>query len=231
MKWRAVIQDLLRRKGYELTRYPLPSFFSRHEFDVVLDVGANIGQYASEIRRSGYSRSIVSFEPLNGAFAALSRSASNDPHWVVQNYALGKDDSEQPINVSGNLASSSLRSMLPLHVAAAPEAAVIGTESIKVKRLDGVFNHFCNSGDRVLLKIDTQGFERDVLEGATNSILDISALQIELSLVALYHGEALIEEIVGFVRDLGFVPFWFTHGLKDPATQQLLQIDGLFIRE
>ena len=78
--------------------------------------------------------------------------------------------------------------------------------------------------------MDTQGFELEVLLGATESLQKIAALQLEISLLPLYEGAPLIEDIVSHVRAAGFVPFWFLPGFWNPKTHQQLQLDGLFVR-
>ncbi len=225
------ILRFLRRRGYELTRFPIKQFMNQYRFDVVIDVGANVGQFACELRDEvGYSGRIVSFEPLSSAFAILNRKVERDPEWHAINVALGSEAGRSTIHVTGNSASSSLLEMLPKHVEAAPHAAVVSTESVEVRRMDDLFGEIVHDDERALLKIDAQGFELEVLKGASRSLERISGILIELNLGALYAGAPLAEEVMAQLRQSGFEPFWFVPGFRDPRTQQLLQMDGYFVR-
>ncbi len=230
MRLREMIGALLRKNGYALVRFPIMRMLRQIDINVVLDVGANSGQYALELRGSGYTGKIISFEPMAEAYAQLEAHAARDPKWHTVNVALGADDDTATLNIAGNSASSSLLDMLPAHVRAAPQTAYVRTEEIRIRPLDAVYSEFCGDGDRVLLKCDTQGYEREVLQGAAHAIRKIDGLDFELSLVPLYENGPLAEEMISLVRSLGFVPYWINHGFRDPSTQQLLQIDGLFVR-
>ncbi|MGH8612521.1 MAG: FkbM family methyltransferase [Gammaproteobacteria bacterium] len=230
MDWRGMLQGSLRRQGYELVRYPIMRFLAQYKINVVLDVGANRGQYAQELRRLGYDKRIVSFEPLSSAFSQLTEKADNDPDWTPVQLAVGSKEHHASLHIAGNSASSSLLDMLPRHTEVAPETAYVGQETVTVKRLDSVFSDYCHCSDKVLLKIDTQGYESEVLQGAAAVLPRIAGLEIEMSLVPLYENEVLAEGLLSCVRKHGFVPFWFNHGFKDPSNQQLLQVNGLFFK-
>ena len=69
-----------------LTNHPLSSRILRgalelHGITVVLDVGANEGQYGVQLRRSGYGGRIVSFEPGSEAHASVTACAAADEKW------------------------------------------------------------------------------------------------------------------------------------------------------
>ncbi len=226
-----MIHKFLNKKGYEIIQYPILDFFSRCAFDVILDVGANTGEFGCELRRRfSYRSKIVSFEPLTSAFQQLQKTALKDKDWTACNYALGSSDGSFPINVANNSVSSSFLSMLPRHTEAAPHSHTVNVEEAQVKRLDSIFNNFCNGTESILLKIDTQGFELEVLKGAEGSLYRIKAIQLELNLTPLYENAPLAEEVISYLRSHGFSPFWFTNGFRDPGTSQLLQMDGYFLR-
>ena len=95
--------------------------------------------------------------------------------------------------------------------------------------LDSLFPDLVTDGDRVLLKLDVQGYERSVLEGAGVSLPRIQAAQLELSLVSLYDGEALFHEMLEIMRGHGFTLMSVEPTMVD-QTGQMLQIDGYFGR-
>ena len=136
----------------------------------------------------------------------------------------------QGINVAGNSFSSSLLEMLPAHVASAPDSAYTGTQLVEVKTLDSIFDDMCAEGEQVYLKIDTQGCESKVLAGAKGVLDRIATIRLEMSLVPLYAGELLLEDMVRLLRELGYSPIAIEPGFFDPATGRLLQADGVFHR-
>jgi len=228
----------LRKWGYVVSRYdfrldPLAvrkQLFETRGVNLVYDIGANAGQFALELRRSGYRGRIISFEPLQSAFGKLSEAAKSDPLWETRDYALGHEESTAEINVAENSWSSSLLGILPAHVSAAPRSAYVGTQPVKVRTLDSVFFTDCKPEDHTFVKIDTQGFTKRVLEGSEKSLASVRGLQIEMSLVQLYEGEPLIDELVSFLRGRGFTLVYVFPEFFDERTGQQLQVNGLFFR-
>ncbi len=201
-----------------------------HDLDAILDVGANVGQFAISVRRAGFAGRIVSCEPLSGAFAELARRASDDPSWDVVNAAVGSEVGETEINVSANSYSSSLLPMTDAHLSGAPESAYVATERIELTTVPAVVDKFGLKPERTLLKIDTQGYEAEVLAGAGELLRDFGALQLEVSFVELYEGQQLAEESVQLLRDHGFRLQSIEPGFSDP-TGRLLQCDVLVVRD
>lgn len=200
--------------------------------NVVLDVGANSGQFGTALRRAGYTGRIVSFEPLSGPFAVLQRKAAADQLWDCRQCALGDADQTITINVAGNAgASSSVLPMLKSHQDAFPPANYVGTEQVPINRLDSVAAEFLEPADVLFLKIDVQGFERQVLAGGMQTVNDrCVGMQLELSFIPLYQGDMLIHEAVGLVYSLGFRLTGLLPGFTDPRNGRMLQADGIFFR-
>ena len=192
------LRKLLWKAGYDLTRFDAAShylarrklLFRSLAIDTVLDVGANAGQYARQLRGDlGYQGRILSFEPLESAFALLERRTARDAKWKAFKLALGENNSADEINVAGNSVSSSLLDMLPSHERSAPESRYVSRQPVQVRTLDSMYDDVCAPTDNVYLKIDTQGFESKVLKGAERWLGRIRAVQMEMSLVPLYSGE------------------------------------------
>jgi FkbM family methyltransferase len=203
----------------------------RFEIDLILDVGANIGQFAREIRAFGYAGRIVSFEPLADAHRSLAEAASNDGAWQVHpRCAIGDRDGEIAINVSANSVSSSLLPMTDAHVGAAGASAYVGRETVPLKRLDGAAGSYLESAVHPFLKIDTQGFEWQVLDGAALSLPRLRGVLCELSLVELYEGQRLWREVVERLENAGFTLWNLQPGFADPRDGRTLQIDAVFFR-
>lgn len=233
------LRKLLWKVGYDISRFtPTSHPLSRrrqilesYQIDTVLDIGANSGQFAKQMRDDiHFTGHILSFEPVSTAFQLLKANAKDDPAWEVYNYAIGDTEEKCEINIAGNSYSSSLLNMLPSHIRSAPESQYIGKEMIDIKTIDSLFDDLCKSSKNVYMKIDTQGFESKVLKGAENSLAHIDTVQMEMSLVPLYDGELLANEMGSFMGQKGYTLIAIENGFSDPATGQLLQIDGIFHR-
>jgi len=232
------VRNFLKQRGLDIVFYPSDSksrmikLLSNYNINIVFDVGANIGQYAIELRNLGYKSKIHSFEPLSIAFEKLKKNSGSDPMWTVHNYALGDKNYKSEINIAGNFnsTSSSLLDMLPYHEEVAPKSKYIGTEEIDVKSIDSIFDDFCNPDDNIYLKIDTQGYEKNVLDGAINSLKRISTIQLEMSIMPLYKDELLFNEMYEVLFKKGYRMVSLESGVPDATTGQLLQVDGIFHR-
>lgn len=201
----------------------------KHGVDVVLDVGAARGGYATELREFGYTGRIVSFEPLDAAHRDLVAATAGDAGWTTRNVALGAEAGSLEINVASNSDSSSLLPMSASHRDAEPDISYIGTETITVARLDDVAPDVLQDTSRPFLKIDTQGFERSVLAGGEQTLARCVGLQLELSFVTLYEGGMLVDEALSFAYDHGFRLVGMDQGFADPGGA-VLQADGVFFR-
>ncbi len=197
--------------------------------DLILDVGANAGQYGLELRGHGYAGRIVSFEPLHAAYADLSRTAARDPRWETREYGLGDFDGARPIHVAANSASSSLLDVLPLIDQAAPEARYVGTETVTIRRLDDVVAGLLPDTVKAYLKVDVQGAEGAVLAGGMDTLQRLSAVQLEMSLFPLYSGAPSYRELIDIMERQGFSLAGLEPGLADASDGRLLQVDGLFV--
>lgn len=227
------IKQVFRSFGLEISRrQTVPSPLLYHRINLLLDVGANVGQYALSARAEGYANRIVSFEPLPSAHEILTHAAKPDSSWFVhERCALGSLAGETPINISKNSYSSSLLPMLSSHSAAAPDSVYIGAELTNVITLDSIFDRYRRSNERVFLKIDTQGFEKEVLDGASASLNEIMCVQLELSLLPLYESQHLYDYFLEYLKNAGFDLWTIIPGFSDTRTGQLLQFDGVFFRK
>lgn len=199
-----------------------------HDIDVVLDVGANEGQYAIELRRLGYRGDIVSFEPLAAPFAMLDAARQTDPNWRAIRAALGEYDGTATIHVAGNSVSSSMLPMLDRHLASAPHSRFVRDDVVPVLAARrALIEH---GTGRPFLKLDVQGFEANILRAAGDALDHMIGMQLEMSLVPLYEGELLMRGLLDVLEPRGFQLMALEPGHSDPVTGQLLQVDGLFFR-
>jgi FkbM family methyltransferase len=202
------------------------------KIDVVFDIGANEGQFAKEIREHGYCGKIISFEPLTSARKTLLTFASRDPSWQVhEQSAIGDQDGEIEIHIAGNSVSSSVLSMLESHSSAAAGSAYVGSERVPIFKLDSITNRYLDKNSNFFIKIDTQGYEWQVLDGANETLKRAQGALCELSLVPLYHKQRLWRDIVDRFDQQGFMLWALQRGFTNPKTGQSLQVDGIFLRK
>jgi FkbM family methyltransferase len=237
---RGLVRGLLRWRGYEVRRVrrgdlafaeqrSLAGLLQQQEINLVLDVGANTGQFVSELRRNGYRGRILSFEPLSSAHELLCLQARSDPNWTIaERTAIGAETGSIEIHVSGNSVSSSILDLLPRHTEAAPQSTYIGTETVPIHRLDDLYKP--SDADRVLLKIDVQGYERQVLEGAQSILSTSQAVMSEMSLMGLYEGQILARELWDLLTSRGFEIWSLEPSFRHPETGRTFQVDGMFVR-
>jgi len=204
----------------------------KQKIDIIFDIGANEGQFASEVRSHGFLGNIISFEPLSGARKKLVNMASSDDNWHVhEQCAVGEVMGQIEINISQNSVSSSILPMLKLHKDAANASAYIGEELVTLITLDSVLNSYADPQKNIFIKIDTQGYEWQVLNGASESLKLAKGVLCELSLAPLYQGQILWKEIINRLEGLGFVLWSIQQGFTDPRDGRSLQIDAIFLKQ
>jgi FkbM family methyltransferase len=175
---------------------------------------------------------LISFEPLSDAHAALVTTAAPDPLWdVVERCAVGANDGQAEINIAGNSYSSSLLPMLDLHRDAAPDSAYRGTESCRIITLDSYIDQtFSDPTTLFGLKIDTQGYEAQVLDGLKRHHDRVKVIVCEMSLAPLYAGGPSTSELCRQLAGLGYRCVALGPGFEDRRTGAMLQIDGVFVK-
>jgi FkbM family methyltransferase len=210
---------------------PLAVLFNLYKVNAIFDIGANIGMSAELFRSIGFRHLIVSFEPVSHLFSQLKDRAVKDPLWYIENVALGDAIGEGEINVSGGHAgASSILEMTENVIKNAPDQCVVRKEKIRIKTLDSLINDYYVMGDRLFLKIDVQGYEKNVLDGAMQSLSRVIGIGMEMSIVKNYEGEQLIGDILPYIYSLGFRLVSLERGWSNPVTGEIYQINGIFFR-
>ena len=235
-----LIQSGLRSLGYEVVTYPptdwvrtrdtLRRVLNKLSINCVFDVGANHGQYGDLLRDIGYRGWILSFEPVRACFQDLSKRAAARPPWRVFHYALGSENRQTQINVyeidSGNsFLSPSLRENHPDH-------RVVGRETVEVRRLDSIFDE-CMAGipsRRLYLKIDTQGFDLEVLRGADGVIANFLGAQTEVCFIPIYDGMPRYIESLKEFESRGFSVVDFVPVSRAAGDLLMLEMDCVLAR-
>jgi FkbM family methyltransferase len=219
----------IRGTGNYIYKEPIDFLRSRN-IDLVIDVGANVGQYAKGLREDGYAGWIVSFEPVAAAYEELAALANKDARWKAMNMALGDDEGLAKINVSQSPVFSSILPQLPAATTFDSEAQVVRSESVRIARLDDIFAELPTS-QAEFLKIDTQGYERQVVSGASKCLSSFLGVQMELPIIHLYEGTWKFHESVIYMSDLGFeISNIMPTNYDQTDSVSLVEVDCIFRR-
>jgi FkbM family methyltransferase len=167
-----------------------------------------VGEYGQWLRYNGFRGRIVSFEPVEASFGLLEQRCSRDPRWDAHRIALGSTDSEARINV---MRHSNFSSFLAPNEYSHREfgdcTLVTHGESVPVRRLAGLFDEVTGGSRRghVYLKMDTQGWDLQVLEGGMGCLERVAALQSEVSVNAIYEGMPNLVDSIARLESLGYL--------------------------
>jgi FkbM family methyltransferase len=210
----------------------LRNLLQLHRIDLVLDVGANRGQFARLARRVGYAGEIVSFEPLRHNHKMLHAAAAADGHWRVLPFALGREPAEMDFAVHRNDSFSSLHAVNEAGVARFGDmVAVERIERVQVRTLDSVWPELgLGDGRRLLLKTDTQGHDLAVLAGASEVLRHTLAVATEASIQPIYTDTPLFPEVVAWLQSCGFVLSGVFPTGHRPDDLALIEVDAFFTR-
>lgn len=205
------------------------AMFASFRFDTVIDVGANIGQFAVTAHCANPQARVYCFEPLAGCVERLRGLALDYPRLAVHDHGLGAQAAEFEINVASNLGSSSILDFTDLQLETYPGVTVVGKEAIRVEALDTVATPEMTRG-RTLLKMDVQGFELEVLKGATATLESVEAVYLEASFVPLYADQPLATELIVWLDRHGF-GLAAVYNVDSGAGTLPSQADCLFLRK
>lgn len=207
----AMNDNLSKHTGFRVKRSQVEwdayrkNLLKKLNIEVVLDVGANRGQWANRVLKDLEKPSDIemwSFEPASSSFSILTNEAKRNPNWHVLQIALGRVDGTSILNLSSNESQSASIRRPKEHLSHFQSVEFHGFETIQVQRLDNFASDL--AGKRIYLKLDVQGFEKEVLEGSSGLLDWVKAIEIETSFFEMYEGQALHFEILTTLNELGF---------------------------
>lgn len=220
----ATLRKSLRNMGYDIVKHKqLPEWLHLHHVDIVLDIGANDGRYVTELRESGWKGKIVSFEPQPAVYKRLENRMKNDAAWSGHQLGLGSTDSTLQMNAYGlDVLSSFLKKK--------EDDQSLKQIDVPVKRPDSMFDDIMGGSKKPFVKIDTQGYEMEIIRGFGSRIEDVIGWQIELSVQPIYESQPTMEEVITCMRSNNFSLWRIIPGLRQPSTLQAMEYDGIFFR-
>lgn len=236
-----LVRSWVNKTGFDVVRSTtlhrdlgehLGEVLTHKSIDGVIDVGANVGQFGRLLRDTGFTGHIYSFEPVDAVFQKLAAVAASDPQWHVFKLALGSEASTKSINVydshvfssflpANNYSKEIWKSLNGVHV-----------EDVSVVTLDELFDTLPNRSDcsNFLLKMDTQGFDREVFHGARSSLVHVAAIQAELALVPIYDGTPDPFEFLAEFAEKGFGISGMYVVNRDPSLA-IIEYDVMLVRK
>jgi FkbM family methyltransferase len=230
------VREVARRWGYEIVSH---SYMRNHELrrdklladlgtDLVIDGGANRGQYGKRLRAGGYRGQIVSFEPIPEVFAQLTAASASDPRWSCCRAALGAADGEADIHIAE---FDQVSSLLPATGAAGTSSwRASRSERVSVVPLATVLEQQQAATHRTHLKLDLQGYEMTALLGAGSQLADCSSLEVELSTIPLYEGASTAPHLLSYLETRGFDIFSLQPSAVENRSGRVLELESLFVR-
>lgn len=233
------LRDLFRRFGVDVRRLknlPSVSFLGlgKLPIDCVLDVGANVGQFARYARRMFPHSSIHCFEPLPGAAAELRAwaSTSSDAKVSVHEIALGEcAGSAELIEHLDHSPSSSFLQNTPRSEQMFPQTVRQAVRRVAVETLDGwMSKQGLNVDSRTLLKLDVQGFEAQVLRGGGDCVGRVGMCMVEVTPIPLYERQSTFVEIVNLLSAGGLHYLGNLEQIHD-AKGLPVYMDAIFVRQ
>lgn len=226
--------DLVRtRKNHSTLDAHLHCLFRLLKINLVLDIGANYGQYASGLRKMGYAGRILSFEPVKSSYERLQKNCENDHEWHAYNLALGSLDCTKPINVTRDSSMASF--FIPNDYSKQcynNKVSVDHAEYVDTRRLDSLFPDIVRgvTEPRIFMKMDTQGYDLDVVNGADVSMSSVIALQSELSMVPIYDDMPAYIEVLTQYRKAGFEITGLYPISRDRNDMRVIEFDCVMVR-
>lgn len=199
--------ELMKSKKHPTLTSHIKNLINHYEIDLVLDVGANNGQFGKKLRNEGYKGEIHSFEPVSKTFEYLSKVCLDDQKWFAHKIAMGDACGEQIVNITESSVLSSILNPNDFGEERFKDIKVLDKETVNVSTIDSFLATQIKDFDkrRIFLKMDTQGYDLKVFEGALNSLKYIACILSEISFLPIYSGMPHYLDSLRKYEDNGFI--------------------------
>ncbi len=225
------VKALLTWPKFSVTSYQMVSSLAKQGLNpkTVIDIGANVGQFAIAAANLFENVQVYAFEPVPETNQQLNQNIAKYSNITTYGFALGNEAVEVEFNVNIHSQSSSILPRASAHIEAFPSEIEMRKIMVKVKTLDQALADVELSAP-TLLKIDAQGYEEKIIRGATQTLKKVDFVLLEGSFKQLYEGEMLFCDILKLLNAQGFGFSRPVGWLQDPRTGEVLQMDALFVR-
>jgi len=238
---KSLVKNIFHSMGFDIVRHPYTDItpqrdylklLDNHNVDLVLDVGANVGQYAADLFKIGYKGQVVSFEPMSKEYALLKKASERNAHWLVaERMAIGESNGTIEINISENSVSSSILPLTDYVKENSPSTRYVAKEEVKISTLSDASREYVAKAKNPFLKVDVQGYEEQVLKGAAELMPLLKGIHLEFSLKPLYQNESTMDVMMAMLKQWNFEPWYFTPHTSKDRSGRMMQVDGVFYKK
>ena len=236
-----IIPRVLDVLGYDVSKKTKQAKLNSHlsellkhlDVNVVIDVGANAGQYARRLRKIGYSGRIICYEPLNQMAAVLEKLAHADPDLIFRDMAAGTESTSATINISPDTSWSSLKAFSDYgQTRFSSQHRESVPQDIHIERLDADVPPLIKDIEdpRIFLKLDTQGFDLEAFSGAQKLHEKIVGLQAEVAFLSIYADTPRYAESMATYEAAGFETTGLFPVKRDRKTLRMIEMDCVMRR-
>lgn len=212
--------------------YHIEKTLKIYKINLVLDIGANQGQFAEKLIQYGYNKKIVSFEPIKYIHNKLLNKSKNYNNWqIYKKCAFGKSKGFKFLNISENTVSSSFMDINKAHIKVEPRARYTRKEKINLITLNDYFKKKQFKNKNIFIKIDTQGYEKNIILGGAKILKNITGVMLEVSIIKVYKKEETYLGMIALMEKMGFTVWSIERGFTNKKTGQVLQMDIIFINK
>jgi FkbM family methyltransferase len=234
---KGLMKRVFNKIGFDVRRLPAYgtgtlAFLKQYEINSVIDVGANSGQFAREVRSVLPSAYLYSFEPLTEEYARLVHNMNkNDERFRAFNVALGESNGKRVMFRDNFTPSSSLLRPTEVQKRTFPHTGTVRETTITIRTLDEIVaeNSLCLE-PQLFIKLDVQGYEQRVIEGGLHTLNKARLLMIEENYHHFYEGQPSFEELFALLLQIGFKYKGSVNQSYHPASGLPLFADGIFVR-
>ena len=213
-----IARSILNRLGWDIGKISDHSqLLKTLNIDCIVDAGSNDGSLISAIVKNLNSKNIqiLSFEPNPKVFQILQKKSKNYPHWKTFNVGLGNKIDYKTLNVSSYSQTSSFdhvsnhhphyeskKSWFNRYINRSKEL-ILDSPTIKIFPLDHYFP-FIQDKNTILIKIDCEGYEKKIIQGAPKFLNKATLIIIEIAIQKIYPSSPTFNEIYSILHDYDF---------------------------
>jgi FkbM family methyltransferase len=230
------LNKILHPLGYTLAhvhkivpRSAEKNWIEKLKIETVIDIGSNQGQFIIQCNEIAPGRRYYAFEPISSCYKQLLENTKNI-NVTAYNLGLSDQQGEVEINISNNVESSSILPMEDLHKESYPESRFVKKEIVSLARLDEILATD-DIKKNILIKMDVQGYEKNVIKGGERILVAASALLIESAFEPFYKEQWLFDDLYTYFNEKGFKFMGFTDQFNSPKTGIPLYADSIFIKK
>jgi FkbM family methyltransferase len=211
----------------------LQTLIEKYRITCVIDIGANTGQFAGNLRELGFVGRIISFEPAAKASGLLAAKAAIDKKWEIMPFALGNKNQTKSLQIFSDDTFSSFKK---INQAGKKTFGKFlqrkKIENVQIFKLDKIVPKIFRKGipRGLMIKTDTQGYDLEVLRGARKILRKTRIVVTEAATEAIYTKAPEYSEIFSFLKTYGFLPGGFYPSAHRADSLAMIEFEALFLR-